>query len=164
MADIKLSPWKRGLRNASFRGVQFHARDRDLETGRRIALHEYPKRDTPFPEDMGKATRVFSVDAYVIGEDYMSRRDRLLKACERVGGGSYVDHWGVSQRVVCQRCRLIETNHEGRMARFSLEFIEDGGSASASPFGIAATAMQLAGAASSLVSAAVGRFASKFVR
>jgi len=163
MADLKLSPWKKGLRNASFRGVRFETRDRELESGRRIALHEYPKRDTPFPEDMGKATREFSVDAYVIGDDYMSRRDRLVKACERVGPGTYTDHWGVSQRVVCRKIELKETSHEGRMCRFQLRFIEAGDGASA-PTGIAATAVQLAGAASKLVSAAVGRFSSSFER
>lgn len=165
MADVKLSPWKAGLRNASFRGVRFETRDRDLESGRRIALHEYPKRDTPFPEDMGKATRRFSVDAYVIGDDYMSRRNQLVKACEREGAGSYVDHWGVSQRVVCESIRLIETNQEGRMCRFRLDFIEAGGGASsASPIAIAATAVQLSTSAEALVAAAVATFNKNFSR
>lgn len=145
--------------------MRFETRDRDLESGRRIALHEYPKRDTPFPEDMGKATREFSVDAYVIGDDYMSRRDRLVKACERQGPGSYVDYWGVSQRVVCRRIRLIETNSEGRMCRFSIDFIEaGGGSASAAPTAIAATAVQLATSASGLAAAAVSHFNTAFSR
>lgn len=163
MADIKLSPWKRGLRRASFRGVRFEVRDRELESGRRLAIHEYPKRNTPFPEDMGKATREFGVDAYVIGDDYMSRRDSLLKACEREGAGSYVDHWGVSQRVKCRRIRLMETSEAGRMCRFSIDFVE-AGEGGAAPFGIAATAVQLAGASSALISAAVSSFSSRFNR
>jgi len=157
-------PWRRGLRNASFRGVRFHVRDRDLEGGRRIANHEYPKRNSNFPEDMGKATREFSVDAYIIGADYMARRDRLIAACEREGAGSYVDHWGVSQRVKCERFRLTETSHDGRMCVFRLDFIEDGGAAAAAPVGIVATAVQLAGSASSLISVAVSNFTSNFSR
>ena len=157
-------PWKRGLRRASFRGVQFHVDDRDFESGRRIALHEFPKRDTPFPEDMGKATRRFSVDAYLIGDDYMGRRDQLIRVCERAGGGSYVDHWGVSQRVVCENIRLIESSHSGRMCRFQLDFIEDGGALALAPVAIAATAAQLAGAAAGLVAAAVAHFDDNFVR
>lgn len=163
MADTKLSPWKRGLRPAAFRGVRFETRDRELESGRRIALHEYPKRDTPFPEDMGKRAREFSVDAYVIGDDYMSRRDRLLKACERVGPGTYTDFWGVSQRVVCKKIKLVEQQDEGRMCRFSIDFVEAGDGAAA-PVSVAATAVQLAGAASSLITAAVSHFKANFAR
>lgn len=163
MADVKLSPWKRGLRTASFRGVQFHVRDRDFESGRRIALHEFPKRDTPFPEDMGKAAREFDVDAYVMGDDYMSRRNALIKACERTGPGSYVDFWGMTQRVVCRRVKVIETNHEGRMCRLRIDLVEAGGG-SLAPVSTAATASQLATAASGLVSSVVSKFASTFAR
>ncbi|MGE0022113.1 MAG: DNA circularization N-terminal domain-containing protein [Hyphomicrobium sp.] len=165
MADTITSPWKRGLRDAKFRGIAFHVRDREVESGRRIALHEYPKRDAPFPEDMGKATREWSVDAYVIGDDYMARRDSLLKACEREGPGSYVDHWGVSQRVACRRIRLMETSHEGRMCRFSIDFVEAGGGLSAAaPIGIAATAVQLATSAASLITSAVASYNTNFSR
>ena len=94
----------------------------------------------------------------------MARRDRLIAACEREGAGSYVDHWGVSQRVKCERFRLIETSHDGRMCRFQLDFIEDGGPSAVAPISVAATAVQLAGAASALVSAAVSRFNTQFER
>lgn len=165
MADTKLSPWKAKLRPASFRGVRLDGvRDRELEGGRRIQNHEYPKRNSNFPEDMGKATREFSIDAYIIGDDYMQRRDQLIKACEREGAGSYVDHWGVSQRVKCRRFRLMESSQEGRMCRFQLDFIEDGGSDAAAPISYAATAVQLAGSASGLIKTATSRFASKFQR
>lgn len=164
MANTTLSPWKRGLRRASFRGVQFHVQERELEGGRRLHNHEYPKRDDNFPEDMGRATREYSVDAYLIGDDYMARRDRLVDACERKGSGSYVDHWGRSDRVACRRFRLIEENEEGRMCCFRLDFLRDPGPVSASPVSIAATAAQLAGAAKGLVAAAVGRFGSNFSR
>ena len=164
MADTKLSPWKRVLRNASFRGVQFHVRDRDLEGGRRLHNHEFPKRNKNFPEDMGKATRKFSVDAYIIGEDYAARRNKLLDACEREGSGSYVDHWGVSQRVKCERFRLMESSDSGRMCRYRLDFIEDGGATAAAPVQRAATAVQLATAASGLATAATQQFNARFSR
>ena len=144
--------WKAGLRRASFRGVAFHVRDRGLATGREIKNHEFPKRNTNFPEDMGKKTRTFSIDAYVIGDDYMSRRDALLAACEREGAGSYVDHWGRSQRVVCTGCDLKETSDEGRMARFSLSFLDAG--AGAMPVAVMAAAAMLSGSAGVLRNAA----------
>lgn len=149
--------WKDGLRRASFRGVQFHVSSRGLKTGREIVNHEFPKRNSNFPEDMGKKTRDFSVDAYVIGDDYMSRRDALIAACEREGAAQYSDHWGRSQRVVCTVCDCKETSDEGRMARFSLTFMEAGGGAM--PSAAVASAAVLSGAASGLVGSAVLSFA-----
>lgn len=149
--------WKSQLRRASFRGVQFHVRDRTFKTGRSIKVHEFPKRDSPFPEDMGKDTRKWTVDAYLIGDDYMGRRDRLVAACERKGPGSYIDHWGRSGLVVCEGCELKEASEEGRVARFQLSFIEAGGGAA--PVSIVATAAGLAGAATGLASAAISQAA-----
>lgn len=154
--------WKANLRPAAFRGVRFHAQERNLESGRRIDVHEFPKRNSPFPEDMGKATRTFSVRAYVIGDDYMSQRNALLKACEREGAGTYTDHWGLTQRVVCQKVTVIETSEEGRYCGFDLEFLEAGDGVM--PIAFAATAAQIAPVASALGSAAMSAFASKFQR
>lgn len=154
--------WRRNLRRASFRGVEFHTADRDYESGRRIQNHEFPKRNSNFPEDMGKASREFSVDAYVIGADYMSQRDKLIKACEQEGAGQFVDHWGLGQKVVCRKVRVTETSQEGRFCRLRLDFLEAGGSAA--PTAIIATATQLATAATGLVSAAKASFLARTSR
>ena len=42
------------LRPASFRGVAFEVESHSESGGRRIELHEYPLRDTPYAEDLGK--------------------------------------------------------------------------------------------------------------
>lgn len=139
--------WKRGLKRATFRGVPFHTADRSLETGRAIALHEYPKRNSPYPEDMGKEARRWHVDAYVIGDDYMARRDKLIAACEKPGPGSYTDHWGRSSRVAVEKCVLRESSDEGRMAHLLLVLVEAGRGSSA---GAPATTAQLASAADAL--------------
>lgn len=148
--------WKDRLRPASFRGVRFHVDDRQHQTGRRLAIHEYPKRDKPFPEDMGKATRRWSVNAYVIGDDYMSRRDALLKAGERAGSGTYVDFWTGSHKVVCEHVELRETNHQGRYASISLGLIEAGEDLGLT--GTVATAVGLAASAAGLAGAAAQAF------
>lgn len=148
--------WKDGLRPASFRGVAFHTRDRGSESGRAIVTHEYPKRNTPYSEDMGREARKWSVDAYVVGDDYMSRRDALIRACEQPGPAAYTDHWGRSGRVVCDKVAVKETSDEGRMARLTLSFIEAG---AAMPVATPATAAGLAGAASALGALSVAGFA-----
>ena len=42
------------LRPASFRGVAFEVESHSESGGRRVELHEYPLRDTPYAEDLGK--------------------------------------------------------------------------------------------------------------
>jgi prophage DNA circulation protein len=152
--------WRQNLRPASFRGVTFHVDDRKFSTGRRIHNHEFPKRDSNMPEYMGKKTRTYTVDAYVIGDDYMAVRDRLIAACERNGSGALVDHWGRHQTVVCETCDLTETRLDGRFAKFSLSFLEAGGAGM--PIAVAATAAQLVSAASSLISQALASFSSNY--
>ena len=45
------------LRPASFRGVSFQVDVASLSAGRRVQVHEYPQRDQPWVEDLGRATR-----------------------------------------------------------------------------------------------------------
>jgi prophage DNA circulation protein len=155
--------WKRNLRQPSFRGVPFFAEDRAFDTGRRIHNHEYPKRDQNDPEDMGRATRELQVSGYLIGDDYMAIRDRLIAAAERNGPGQYVDRWGRSQLVSCRKLSIHESEEDGRFCRLHFDFISAGSGASA-PTAIPATGAQLGAAASSLASAAVNSFVSRFTR
>lgn len=118
--------WRRTLQPASFRGVPFFVDSRDVETGRRTVLHEFPGRDVPFVEDLGRKARTFSVEAYVLGPDYMPSRDALLDACEKAGAGRLVVPWSGEILVACTGCRLRESRTDGGMATFSLSFAEAG--------------------------------------
>nr|MDM8590005.1 DNA circularization N-terminal domain-containing protein [Escherichia coli] len=46
--------WKDRLQDASFRGVPFKVEEESTGTGRRVETHEYPNRDKPYTEDLGK--------------------------------------------------------------------------------------------------------------
>lgn len=124
--------WRRSLRAASFRGVAFKVDSRDIETGRRAATHEFPGRDVPYTEDLGRKARTYPVEGYVLGPDYMSARDALLQACEEEGPGRLVTPWSGEVLVVCAGCRLHENKTDGGMATFSLSFVEAGEAASPS--------------------------------
>lgn len=120
--------WRDNLRRASFRGAAFFVEGASSEHGRRIELHEFPQRDTPYAEDLGRKARHFSIEAFVLGDDYMGRRDALVSACEAYGPGSLVHPYMGSKRVACTECRVSESaSKEGRMARLSLTFVEAGG-------------------------------------
>lgn len=118
--------WTDNMRAASFRGVPFKVESHDLQGGRRTVTHEFPLRDKPFVEDMGRKAKQFSVDAYVIGDDYMQRRDALMRACDEAGSAELVHPYLGTLKVVCTGWTLRESKSEGRMARFSLSFIESG--------------------------------------
>lgn len=116
--------WKTGFGPASFRGVAFFVRSNERSGGRRLAVHEYPFQDAPYAEDIGRKRRGFSVEGYVVGEDYTTDRDDLLDALEQDGPGPLVHpYWG-SRTVAVDDFRVRESTDEGGMAVFSIQFIE----------------------------------------
>lgn len=118
--------WKENLREASFRGVAFKVQGHSLEGGRRVAKHEFPMRDTPSTEDMGRKGKAFNVDAFVIGDDYMRWRDALIRACDEVGSAELVHPYLGTLKVNCEAYSMSESSEEGRVARFTLTFCESG--------------------------------------
>lgn len=120
------SGWRASLKPASFRGVAFFVDQRELEGGRRAVTHEFPGRDIPFTEDLGRKAATFTVEGYVLGADYMAARDKFEAACNAEGPGALIVPWMPERKVVCTGMRLRETAKEGGIARFSLTFTEAG--------------------------------------
>lgn len=84
-----MTSWKDNLRPASFRGVPFQVDDEGT-FGRRVQVHEYPNRDKPYTEDLGRAARRFTINAYLVGDDFFEVRDRLIVAIDTPGPGTLV--------------------------------------------------------------------------
>lgn len=119
--------WRDELKPGSFRGVPFLIDNAQTQVGRRVALHQYPLRDTPWAEDLGRNARQFSIDCLVIGADYMTQRDRLVEALEAAGPGTLVHpYFGTRRVVVAQPAEVYESTREGGLARFRIPFAEAG--------------------------------------
>jgi prophage DNA circulation protein len=118
--------WRDALVPGKFRGVPFAMRAHAAAVGRRVQVHEFPLRNAPFAEDLGRQTRGIALDAFVLGEDYMARRDRMLRALEQDGSGQLVHPYLGEMRVTVTRCVMRESTAEGGMATFELEFVEAG--------------------------------------
>lgn len=116
--------WREQLREASFRGVAFRVREADHDFGRRLEVHEYPYRDKPFAEDMGRQARRFQIDAYVLGDGYLAARDALVAALEAAGSGTLVHPTMGTRTVVCDGGSVRESTQDGGMAVFRLSFVE----------------------------------------
>lgn len=119
--------WRDQLQPASFRGVEFKVASHDMSFGRRSQLHEFPLRDKPYVEDLGRKARTYNIDAYVIGADYMAQRDKLIEALEEHGPATLVHRYYGQLRVqVMGEPRVRESNREGGWAQFAITFVEAG--------------------------------------
>lgn len=113
--------WRENLRTASFSGVEFGVRSAEASGGRRTAVHEFAASDKHQTEDLGRKARTFSLEGFVVGSDYMSRRDALQDALD-AGPGKLVHPYRGTLSVVCATYRISESADSGGLAVFSMEF------------------------------------------
>jgi prophage DNA circulation protein len=118
--------WRDQLQQGSFRGAPFFTIAAGGVIGRRNIVHEYPLRDLPYAEDLGRKARQFDIDALVLGADYMTARDRLIAALEKPGAGELVHPYRGRLRVVAVDASVFESTDEGGLARFRVTFVESG--------------------------------------
>ncbi len=126
--------WRDGLRRvelddgriliaASFRGVPFFVESNERGGGRRVVVNEIPFLDEPTVDDFGRRARVYRMDGYVIGDDYLAQRDALASALEdEAGPGELIHPYYGTMPAICSGFGISETRDLGRMARFSIEF------------------------------------------
>lgn len=119
--------WRERLLPASFRGVTFEVEASSDRFGRRGQTNQYPGRDVPFREDLGRSARQYSLEAFLIGDDYMELRDRLLTALEEGGSGTLVHPWFGSLQVdVDGECNVNHRWDDGGYCIISMSFVESG--------------------------------------
>jgi prophage DNA circulation protein len=134
--DIKI-PWRDELLPASFRGKMFHVEVGSKESGRRVVVHEFPKRDFPYSEDMGQRTMEFGVRGYIITfptdtdvdlykKDYRIARDALITALEQSGPAILQLPTIEPFRVMCPQYRWAEEQRAGGFCVFDMTFVEYG--------------------------------------
>lgn len=152
--------WRDQLQPASFRGVPFEVESDDASFGRRVEVHEYPSKDIPLAEDLGRKAREKNLVAFVIGADYMAKRDALLEACEKAGAGELVHPYYGRMMVTLTDVRVSHSMLEGGMCRFNLQFVESG--ELTYPQAVNATSEQSLEAADALESSAVSAFTENF--
>lgn len=151
--------WLDRYRRASFRGVPFRVERHAAAGGRRLVAHEYPGRDRPATEDLGRARRTWSLEAYVVGEDYDQDRARLIAALEQQGPGELVHPYLGTLEVAVESWQLTESRDEQRLARLTLTLVEPG--EVLEPVGGRSAQAAATGAAGDLVGAAKGAYPGK---
>jgi prophage DNA circulation protein len=133
------SAWRGDLLPASFDGKMFHVDNGSRESGRRIVVHEFPKKEEPYSEDMGRRAVAFSVRGYCIvyphedasapnlyRRDYRIARDELQARLETGATGVLQLPTLAPMKVKCQRYRLTEEDKFGGYCVFDMQFVEAG--------------------------------------
>ncbi|MBB5462872.1 DNA circularization protein [Paraburkholderia sp. Cpub6] len=114
------------LRPASYRGVPFVSLGSEAAFGRRNQMHQYPQRDTPWIEDLGRGARRVRMHGFVIGDDVIAQRDVMIAAVETAGDGELIHPTLGRLSVNLDGFRSIEHWQHGRYFEFQFEFIEAG--------------------------------------
>jgi hypothetical protein len=124
--------WPRELRRASYKGTRFYVERDGVETGRRLVVHEFPHRDTPYVEDMGRDAYKMSVTAYVVGNQSDGEAQALRRACETKGAGPLslpLDRFHAH----CEKFQRDFSKDKLGLIAFSISFVRDGGLAGPFP-------------------------------
>lgn len=117
---------------ASFRGVPFVAAAGAGSGGRRIVTHEFPLRDEPYTEDLGRLPRHFTLRGFVIdtpeGDTYLDQRDALIDAVEGYATAGVLVH--PTHGPISVRAGLLGWSERWLEAfgycEFELQFTRDG--------------------------------------
>lgn len=125
-----MSLFSHKLRKASYNGVSFEVTSSAIKFGRRTVTHEYPQRDEPYTEDLGRSARTFDVTGFIVGETYIAQTKRLLKALEASSKnndpGKLVHPWMGTLSVYLSYQPKIDWNLEKGITNITLSFVEAG--------------------------------------
>lgn len=153
--------WRDNMRPASFREAPFHVATAERAGGRRAVTHEFPFQDTPAHEDLGRKVRPFTVEGYVLGDEYLTAKEALIAALEMEGPGQLVHPYYGTRLVVCTGFTVRESADEGGLARISVTFEETSG-APANPTAVLDAAALLEASATAAMDAAGADFVAMF--
>ena len=136
------NPWRALLlsEQASFRGVVFHVENGGRSSGRRTVVHEYPKRNEPYAEDMGLSARRFQFSGYLVYRphkstntnallyDYVDQRKALYEALEKDDVGKLVHPVFApgGMLAMVERYSMTESRERGGFTQFEMQFVEGG--------------------------------------
>lgn len=118
--------WLSTLWPASYKGVPFYFETDTEEGGLDQVVHEFPKSDKPFVEDMGEGARYFSGTAYVHGDDVDAREAAFKAALTAHGPGVLV--LPLQGPVLVHAMPFTRTHERDRLGyvAFEIKFVREG--------------------------------------
>lgn len=117
--------WRESLRPASFRTVPFYVTESELSGGRKYVQHAYPYVDRIITEGTGRKPKRFQLNAFVIGDDFIQKKLKLIEALESPeDGGTLIHPFYGTLRIIVADYKVKNTLDKGRMAQIEIEFEE----------------------------------------
>lgn len=117
---------------ASFRGAVFHVETSNRSSGRRTVVHQYPKKNVPYSEDMGREAVQWQFSGYLIlgdrgiGGNLLSQIGFLISALEADDAGMLIHPTLGAMLVMCQRYSYSDQRQKGGYVEFDMQFVEAG--------------------------------------
>jgi len=122
------SGWRHSFQPAAFAGCEFFCEVGAYECGQRLVIHEFPKKDKPYTELMGRRFYGFTVRGYCVQSarepDYRPKRDALNSRLERGTPGMLQLPFMRPKHVVCRQWKLTEEDRVGGYCVFDMQFVE----------------------------------------
>lgn len=123
------NPWRDRYQPAAFRNAQFYVETDARVGGRRVAPHEYPKRNTPYSEDMGRKAFRYLVQGYLIGPKYWDQKNLLIGELDKDGPGLLrlpLPYNMADVKVMVLAYTVTEGREKGGFCTVEMDFIEYG--------------------------------------
>jgi prophage DNA circulation protein len=119
---------------AMWRGVPFGVLSASTGVGRRVAVHEYPYRDTPYIEDLGRSVRRIRMRGFLVENDLATfmtgpvilQRGLMLAAAEQRGPGILIHPTLGRLNVSLVDLEMQEKWDEGRYIELRFHFLDAG--------------------------------------
>jgi len=114
--------WRKKLRNGAFGAATFETLDSSLRSRRSVSINDAPGTDQYTLEDLGKSGTPFGMTIFVIGRDYLKRRNTLI--AELDAGRRMLIHPTLGEfECYCVSYDMVESADRGGIAVFDCEFI-----------------------------------------
>lgn len=154
--------WRDQMLPASFRGISFLIPQASVPVGMKVQLHEFPQRDEPYAEQLGKQAQVHRLVCWIIGDDCFERRDKFMEAVQTPGAGELVHPWLGRMQVKAGEAELTHDFKQGGMAAFAVTFYPD--IPLKFPTAKVNTQQQVVKASDSLLDSAIARYKSAMAK
>jgi prophage DNA circulation protein len=112
------------LLDGSWNGLPFKYQDASFSYGRRGQMHEYADRDDPYFEDLGRRARQYTLDIFLVGDDWVQQRLYLASEFEK-GKGTLVHPTEGRMQATCLSVELRETVTELGRVDLSVTILPD---------------------------------------
>lgn len=111
------------LNAASFRGVSFLLDDDEMEIGRKLAVHEYPNKNTRYVEDLGGLPPMIKIKGVITEPNYFIKLNALITALSTKGPGTLIHpFWGTLQ-VTPEPSKILQSMKRLGEATIEMSFL-----------------------------------------